>query len=218
MRAGLTAMVIICFFPVNVLATTLRLSGDVDLLVLDGKKVSSSLLRGAESIELENGPHQLVFRVEKTISLNNHQKMLYTSPTLIASFDTRSVNQVNFSLPEMSTQKQTEQFNTTPRVALLDGNAAPIPVRLDVLDTDTNSPSEDYEIATERYNKSGKIASVSRLAQKMADDSTLLSGLSELDIPPSQTFTEQRLKYWYQKADPATRKRFIEWAQRQPAS
>jgi uncharacterized protein YccT (UPF0319 family) len=51
--------------PVNVLATSLRLSGDIDLLVLDGKKVSSSLLRGAESIELENGVHQVVFRVEK---------------------------------------------------------------------------------------------------------------------------------------------------------
>jgi uncharacterized protein YccT (UPF0319 family) len=38
-------------------------------LVLDGKKVSSSLLRGAESIELENGVHQVVFRVEKMWSL-----------------------------------------------------------------------------------------------------------------------------------------------------
>lgn len=218
MRAGLTAMVIICFFPVNGLATTLRLSGDIDLLVLDGKKVSSSLLRGAESLELENGPHQLVFRVEKTISLNNHQQMLYTSPTLIASFNTQSVNQVNFSLPEMNTQKQAEQFNSTPRVALLDGNATPIPVRLDVLEMDANIHTEDYETATERYNKSGKIAALSRLPQKIADDSSLLSASSELDIPPSQTFTEQRLKYWYQKADPATRKLFLEWAQRQPAS
>lgn len=218
MRAGLTAMVIICFFPVNGLATTLRLSGDIELLMLDGKKVSSSLLRGAESLELENGPHQLVFRVEKTISLNNHQKMLYTSPTLIASFNTQSVNQVNFSLPEMNTHKQAEQFDNTPRVALLDGNAAPIPVRLDVLEMDENIYTEDYETATERYNKSGKIAALPRLPQKIADDSSLLSASSELDIPPSQTFTEQRLKYWYQKADPATRKRFFEWAQRQPAS
>lgn len=218
MRAGLTAMVIICCFPINVLATTLLLSADVELLVLDGKKVSSSLLRGAESIELENGPHQVVFRVEKTISLNNHQQMLYTSPTLIASFDTQSINQVNFSLPAMHTQKQAEQFNNTPRVALLDGNATPIPVRLDVLEMDANIHPDDYETATARYNKSGKIAALSRQPQKIADDSSLLSGISELDIPPSQTFTEQRLKYWYQKADPATRKRFIEWAQRQPAS
>lgn len=65
MRTGLTMTMIFCLLPVTVVATTLRLSTDIDLLVLDGKKVSSLLLRGAESIELDNGPHQLVFRVEK---------------------------------------------------------------------------------------------------------------------------------------------------------
>jgi hypothetical protein len=44
----------------------------------------------------------------------------------------------------------------------------------------------------------------------MADDSTLLSGVSELDVipPQSQTLTEQRLKFWFQQADPDTRARF----------
>ncbi|SUG78577.1 UPF0319 protein YccT precursor [Salmonella enterica subsp. enterica] len=56
MKTGaLTTFLALCL-PVTVFATTLRLSNEVDLLVLDGKKVSSSLLRGAESIELENGP------------------------------------------------------------------------------------------------------------------------------------------------------------------
>ncbi|MGG8980413.1 hypothetical protein ACQ9AP_27875, partial [Escherichia coli] len=39
-----TTLIALCL-PVSVFATTLRLSTDVDLLVLDGKKVSSSLLR-----------------------------------------------------------------------------------------------------------------------------------------------------------------------------
>ncbi len=65
MKTGALATFLTLCLPVTVFATTLRLSNEVDLLVLDGKKVSSSLLRGAESIELENGPHQLVFRVEK---------------------------------------------------------------------------------------------------------------------------------------------------------
>lgn len=44
----------------------------------------------------------------------------------------------------------------------------------------------------------------------MADDSTLLSDVSELDtVPPqSQTLTEQRLKYWFRLADPQTRHHF----------
>ncbi|CAI6160633.1 hypothetical protein DJICPGNB_02610 [Escherichia coli] len=69
MKTPAMAIPITLCLPVSVFATTLRLSTDVDLLVLDGKKVSSSLQRGADSIELDNGPHQLVFRVEKTIHL-----------------------------------------------------------------------------------------------------------------------------------------------------
>lgn len=64
MKAGIvTALIALCL-PVTVFATSLRLSNDIDLWCWT-EKVSSSLLRGADSIELENGRHQLVFRVEK---------------------------------------------------------------------------------------------------------------------------------------------------------
>lgn len=95
MKTGIVTTLIALCLPVSVFATTLRLSTDVDLLVLDGKKVSSSLLRGADSIELDNGPHQLVFRVEKTIHLSNSEERLYISLhwwlVLILSSSTRSI-------------------------------------------------------------------------------------------------------------------------------
>ena len=50
MKTGIATVLIALVMPVCVFATTLRLSTDIDLLVLDGKKVSSSLLRGADSI------------------------------------------------------------------------------------------------------------------------------------------------------------------------
>ncbi len=99
MKTGIVTTLIALCLPVSVFATTLRLSTDVDLLVLDGKKVSSSLLRGADSIELDNGPHQLVFRVEKTIHLSNSEERLYISPPLVVSFNTQLINRVNFRLP-----------------------------------------------------------------------------------------------------------------------
>lgn len=46
MKTGIVSAVLALVMPVCVYATTLRLSTDIDLLVLDGKKVSSSLLRG----------------------------------------------------------------------------------------------------------------------------------------------------------------------------
>ncbi|MBJ5827611.1 DUF2057 family protein, partial [Salmonella enterica subsp. enterica serovar Meleagridis] len=65
-----------------------------------------------------------------------------------------------------------------------------------------------------------KRASLPQFATMMAEDSTLLSDVSELDtVPPqSQTLTEQRLKYWFRLADPQTRNHFLQWAEKQPPS
>ncbi|WP_437889410.1 curli synthesis inhibitor [Phytobacter sp. V91] len=220
MRSGWRVVIISCLLPVQVFATTLRLSNDIDLLVLDGKKVSSSLLRGAESIELENGLHQIVFRVETAINSPTNGSHLFTSVPLIATFNTQYVAQVNFSLPSLSSPKEADRFNATPHIALLDGNATPVPVKLDILEIIARPGGIDYEADTERYNNAGKYASLPKFSSMIADDSTLLSGVSELDMPPaqSQTLTEQRLKYWYQQADPQTRDRFMQWVKQQPPS
>lgn len=220
MKTGTVTLMLALCLPVTVFATTLRLSNDIDLLVLDGKKVSSSLLRGADSIELDNGPHQIVFRVEKTIRLSGHDDQLYISPPLVISFDTQRVNQVNFQLPRLESDREASHFDAAPRLELLDGNAVPIPVKLDILAITSKAKIIDFEAETERYNKAAKRASLPQFATMMADDSTLLSGVSELDtIPPqSQTLTEQRLKYWFRQADPQTRNSFLQWAEKQPPS
>lgn len=220
MKTGIASAVIALVMPVCVFATTLRLSTDIDLLVLDGKKVSSSLLRGADSIELDNGQHQVVFRVEKTIRVANHEQRIYISPPLIVSFNTQRISQVNFNLPRLETEKEAQAFESGPRLELLDGDAMPIPVKLDILALTKTPKGIDYEADTEVYNKAGKRASLPQFATMMADDSTLLSGVSELDVipPQSQTLTEQRLKFWFQQADPDTRAKFLQWAKQQPSS
>ncbi|HBV0561000.1 TPA: DUF2057 family protein [Citrobacter koseri] len=220
MKTGIITMLFVLYLPVTAFATTLRLSNDIDLLVLDGKKVSSSLLRGADSIELDNGPHQLVFRVEKTIRLSSHEERLYISPPLVISFNTQLISQVNFHLPHLETEREAAHFSTTPRLELLDGDAMPIPIKLDILAITSTAKIIDYETETERYNKADKRASLPQFATMMADDSTLLSGISELDaVPPqSQALTEQRLKYWFKQADPQTRNNFLQWAEKQPPS
>ncbi|AEN64212.1 UPF0319 protein yccT [Enterobacter soli] len=220
MKTGIASAVIALVMPVCVFATTLRLSTDIDLLVLDGKKVSSSLLRGADSIELDNGQHQVVFRVEKTIRVANHEQRMYISPPLVVSFNTQRISQVNFNLPRLETEKEAQAFESGPRLELLDGDAMPIPVKLDILALTKTPKGIDYEADTEVYNKAGKRASLPQFATMMADDSTLLSGVSELDVipPQSQTLTEQRLKFWFQQADPDTRARFLQWAKQQPSS
>ncbi|CZW65083.1 curli synthesis inhibitor [Enterobacter hormaechei] len=220
MKTGIVWAVVALIMPVCVFATTLRLSTDIDLLVLDGKKVSSSLLRGADSIELDNGPHQVVFRVEKTIRLADNEQQVYISPPLVVSFNTQRISQVNFRLPHFETEKESLAFDASPRIELVDGDSMPIPVKLDILALTKRPKGTDYEADTEIYNRASRRASLPQFATMMADDSTLLSGVSELDVlpPQSQTLTEQRLKFWFQNADPDTRARFLQWAKRQPSS
>lgn len=220
MKTGMLMLCLMLLMPVSVLATTLRLSGDIDLLVLDGKKVSSLLLRGAESLEVDNGPHQVVFRVEKMIILPDQNRQLYVSPPLIANFNSQLVGQLNFNLPRLETLKDTQTFTSMPHVSLLDGNAMPIPVKLDILAITQVGADIDYEKATEAYNQANKQGPASPPDTSMADDSTLLSKTTELDNPAyqSQTLTEQRLQYWFQLADPQTRHRFLEWIKSQPSS
>ncbi|WP_313609959.1 curli synthesis inhibitor [Atlantibacter hermannii] len=220
MKGIFAAAMLAALLPITAAATTLHLSGDIDLLVLDGKRVSGSFLRGADSIELDNGPHQVVFRVEKNLVTASRDRRIYVSPPLVMTFDTRNITQVNFSLPRIETEKESDQFDASPRVQLLDGTAAPIPARLDVLAVDRNAKTIDYEWETERYNKTNNKASAPEFITMMADDSALLSGPSELDRPVahSQTLTEQRLKHWYLEADNDTRTRFLEWVKQQPSS
>lgn len=184
MKTGIAWAMVALIMPVCVFATTLRLSTDIDLLVLDGKKVSSSLLRGADSIELDNGPHQVVFRVEKTIRLADNEQQVYISPPLVASFNTQLISQVNFRLPRLETEKESLAFDASPRIELVDGDSMPIPVKLDILALTKRPKGTDYEADTETYNRASRRASLPQFATMMADDSTLLSGVSELDVLP----------------------------------
>jgi hypothetical protein len=102
---------------------------------------------------------------------------------------------------------------------LLDGSAVALPIKIDVMEVKTTPQGIDYENDTQRYNKAQKAASMPRFAIMMADDSTLLSRTSELDPParPSETLTEQRLKYWFVQADKPTRERFLQWVKEHPS-
>ena len=98
----------------------------------------------------------------------------------MVSFNTQLINQVNFRLPRLENEREANHFDAAPRLELLDGDATPIPVKLDILAITSTAKTIDYEVEVERYNKSAKRASLPQFATMMADDSTLLSGVSEL--------------------------------------
>ncbi len=173
-----------CFLrlPVTAFATTLRLSNEVDLLVLDGKRYPAFITRCRELISGKR-PHQLVFPGGKPSACPVAQQRLYISPPLVISFSDVPTDKVRSisSSRGWKNEREASHFNAAPRSAL-DGDAMPIPKPRYSAITST-AKVVDYEIETERYNKSAKRASLPQFATMMADDSTLLSDVSEL-IPP----------------------------------
>ncbi len=107
MKTGIVTTLIALCLPVSVFATTLAAFNRCRSSGTRRQEGFQRLLpRGADSIEMDNGPHQLVFRVEKTIHLSNSEERLYISPPLVVSFNTQLINQVNFRLPRLENERE----------------------------------------------------------------------------------------------------------------
>ena len=186
----------------SVPATTLKLSSDIDLLVLDGRKISGSLLKGAEGLELERGQHQVLFRVEKNL-LNTHDvPSSWLSTPLIATFTAR-VSAITITLPVLNTLQQGHAFNKHPEFQLLDEQGHKIESLRDRLIT----TGENYEQAMITFNLQGKAASVPRFAQPHPSASP--TGIPSADVARESSPGTRVLQLWYQQVDSATRQRFV---------
>lgn len=198
--AGLTIMLIVA----TVQATTLKLSADIDLLVLDGHKISGSLLKGADGLELERGEHQLLFRVEKTFQLPAHSPVTWVSAPQIVTFTARN-RSVMIQLPPINSLREGRNFDKSPLFTLVDEKGLEIENKRDCL---VAPSSNDFEQAMMHYNLTGKIASVPRFATP--GKRTSLNAGNDIDLTlTNRSPAEKMLHLWYQQVDTATRQRFI---------
>ncbi|QKJ86651.1 DUF2057 family protein [Paramixta manurensis] len=195
-------------------ATTLKLNPDIDLLVLDGRKISGSLLKGAEGLELENGEHQFLFRVEKTFGEGNPGGAKhYVSEPLIVAF-TAHAKSIAIQLPPLRNLRDGHHFNKTADFGLIDQDGHEVISKRDRLAN--ASHSTDLEQAMIAYNRTGKIAAVPRFATLppvSALPSTLPADFALNDAP-----TERLLRLWFHQVDNATRQRLISWVKALQAS
>ncbi|RWR01984.1 hypothetical protein ED28_10135 [[Pantoea] beijingensis] len=187
-------------------ATTLKLAPEIDLLVLDGRKISGSLLRGAEGLELERGEHQLLFRVEKTLHQPPHSvEKLYVSVPLIVTFDTQ-VKSVSIQLPPLNNLRDGKIFNKAPTFHLVDESNNVLATKRDRL---MLAPDVDVEQAMVAYNRDQKVASVPRFA--VPQSITHVQRFFPTDIASNASSAERLLQLWYHQVDTATRQRLILW-------
>lgn len=180
-------------------ATTLKLAPEIDLLVLDGRKISGSLLKGADGLELEKGQHQFLFRIEKPLPGNGREAQ-YISVPLIATFIAEG-RSVTIQLPPLNSSGDARRLDKLADFQLVDEQNRVIDSKRDRLNLSTDSDAEQAMIA---YNRDNRIASVARFAEPRQTSS---HGAS---LPPDIALTSQPdptpLQRWYQQVDSATRK------------
>ena len=201
-------------------AATLALTPEMDVLVVDGKKVAGSPLKGANQLTLAAGQHQLLFRVTKVLRSGARDQYLYHSSPQIAAFEVPAQGALRVALPRLEHDGDGKRFDATPDYQIVDENKQPLPVRRDTLQIPGLSLGADLEKAMAEYNGADQAASVAAL-RSMAPvmGSPELPGavgnISQASVTvQGENVSEQMLQYWFQQADSATRARFLSWAEK----
>lgn len=194
---GLLAMMV----ATHLQAITLKLSADIELLALDGYKISGSLLKGAEGLELGRGEHQLVFRVVKIFNTPAQPPLHWKSNLQIASFTAHS-RSVMIVLPTLLTEREGKHFSSNMQFTLINEHGVEINCRRDRLLTKTQ---HHVEQSMRAYNAAGKVASVPRFARP----SPLSAQVDRLPTMDEDRHPLQPvLRRWFLQVDTATRQRF----------
>ncbi|MFZ4832722.1 DUF2057 family protein [Rouxiella sp. Mn2063] len=163
MKTGLIAaslFVVNLFTPAY--ATSLKLSTEIDVLVVDGKEMSGPILKGADSLELDGGIHQVLFQVNKYVPTGTNQGQRLSSQPMIVSFDAKNLKTVTVSLPELNNEYDNMQFNTKMNFRLLDENGHVVNAQRDTLKTPIDN--RDIEQIMRDYNLSAQSASIAAFA------------------------------------------------------
>lgn len=98
--------------------------------------MSGSLLKGADSLELGSGQHQILFKVVDTVDAQTGAPVTYFPSTFIATFNTAKVASVSFKLPPLHTLEDRKNFTAQPQYQLLDEKirlSPCVPMRLSLL-------------------------------------------------------------------------------------
>jgi len=192
-------------------ATSLKLSPDIDVLVIDGKLMSGAILKGAESLELDGGQHQILFQVSKSVrSASSQTPLLYHSPAFIVTFNAQGNRSVSFVLPPLGNDNETAQFSHVMNYQLVNEQGRQIKTQRDVLNMFNPEQVADAEKLMMTYNLSGARAAVPSFAKSNAERKTAMT----LEVPSQISITYLH-PLWTRLAANAGIEQFLLWF-RQP--
>ncbi len=181
-------------------AITLKLDPQIELLVLDGRKIAGSLLKGADSLELEQGQHQFLFRIDRS----GPNESGFLSAPMIVTF-TATSHSVAITLPALNTRREHNLFNTTCNFRLTDERGQEI---ASVRDRLPYSNQSDLALAMSTYNLAARAASVPRFA---ARETSLPDAAENPDFAWQDASDLPSLQRWFKRLDAVTRQKLLGW-------
>lgn len=184
-------------------AITLKLDPQIDMLVLDGRKISGSFLKGADSLELDSGQHQFLFRVEQQREGQKESVIAYQSAPMIVTF-TAVAKTITIRLPALETKRERYHFDRSLNFQLVDEKGNEITSVRDHLPA---TATADMEKAMLNYNRTHQIASVPRFANSAS--ATPSSSRLTADLDWTTQAELPSLHRWFHRFDEATRQQLL---------
>ncbi|PSW19575.1 DUF2057 domain-containing protein [Photobacterium sanctipauli] len=232
MKLKPTALAIALLSPLSfpVMAeVTLELPDNIRLLAVNETEVNKgwgSIFKATEdSITLEDGKNQIVYQVDHYFYKGDKQSERYRSGPLILTF-TANNEELSLAIPNFSDKVQAESYAEKPTPKLTDAKSASYPFKHDHLALKGLSINHDYAEYVKAYNQKGGVAAVTGLTAPVAatkvsateqsptvEKAAVATKTAQAENKGSQAdLAGENLKYWFEQADPQTRKEFVSWA------
>ncbi|MCW8348821.1 DUF2057 domain-containing protein [Vibrio sp. ZSDZ65] len=192
-------------------SVTVDIPIDVQLLTVNEKDVGFSSLGfdHKDSVTLNNGVNQLVFRITKVVSDGGNKGTKYTSVPLVATFDAADV-ELNIDVPKLRTLAQGSTFNDKPTFSVLQDGKEVNSLKKGKINAGLKFYS-DTVAEVERFNKSNEPASLRNFGTVAAIPSESLP--SESEVSTSKTAVNlNNVKAQFETLSKTDKEEFLSWA------
>lgn len=194
-------------------AATLSSGKNVELLVVDGKKVQSSFWSPTETVELQPGRHQIVLRFDGELK-NGSKKTMYTTRPYLFEMDVPD-DDATITLPRLASLSQAKAHfarGAQWQLELSDGSTQALSYV--ELHGKGMGAFKDMEALVADYNRQQGITFEQGYAVDLKQAAVEVTEQGEVTISGDAL---AQLKLWYSKANAEQKVAFKQWSKAQDA-
>lgn len=191
-------------------SVTLNVPKDVQMLTVNGQDVGFSSLGfdHKETVTLDDGVNQVVFRVSKVVSDGGNKGTKYTSVPMVATFDSSDSN-LFIKIPKLTSLSRGYQFNDKPSFSITDGEQVVPGLEKGKINAGLKFYA-DIVAEVERFNRSDEPASLKHF--QVAKPAATTVTVSATTATYSESPDIEKFKHDFAKFSKEEKQAFLSWA------